>query len=156
LIVHWPKGISARGELRHDVGHVVDFLPTLLELGGGTFDPNGGKAESPALPGRSLVPAFAHDGATTRDYVFFNHEGNRALRIGDWKIVSAKIDADEWELYDLTKDRSEMNNLAAAQPERVREMSARWKQLNEQFARDAGSEDPEKKKPRPKRPGEAD
>lgn len=136
LIVHWPKGIAARGELRHDVGHVIDFVPTLLELAGA-------KAESsvgvPLLPGRSLVPAFVKNGSVTRNNLFFQHEGNRALRMGDYKLVSAREDRDDWELFNLATDRCEQHNLATEQPDRVRDMAARWQQLQARFTRDAGS-----------------
>jgi arylsulfatase len=135
LIVHWPQGIAARGELRHDVGHVIDFVPTLLELAG--VKPSLA-AGSPALPGHSLLPAFAKDGSVTRDYVFFHHEGNRALRMGDYKLVSAREDHDAWELFNLSTDRCEQHNLAAEQPDRARDMAARWKQLQDRFTRDAG------------------
>ena len=132
LIVHWPAGIAARGELRHDPGHVIDFMPTLLALAGG-------QPPDPPLPGRNLVPAFSKDGAITRDEIFFHHSGNRALRIGDWKLVSAEIDHDAWELYDLATDRAESNNLASKQPDRVREMSARWQTLQDDFTKQAGA-----------------
>ncbi len=145
LIVHWPKGIAAQGELRRDVGHVTDFVPTLLELAGDTAAPAAG---APPLPGRSLVPAFGRDGSVTRDEVFFHHEGNRALRQGNFKLVSACEDHNEWELFDLAGDRCEQRNLAAAQPERVRAMAARWQQLQEQFTRDAGPDLPFAKKTR--------
>lgn len=140
LIVHWPQGIVARGELRHDIGHVIDFVPTLLELAGGTAEPL--PAGAPSLPGRSLVAAFAEDGATSRDVVFFHHAGNRALRMGDWKIVSAKDDGDQWELYNIAQDRGETTNLAGKQPARVARMSSRWQDLEDQFLRDAeGTQD---------------
>ena len=135
LIAHWPKGIPARGELRHDVGHVIDLVPTLLELAGGKPELPAG---APPLPGRSLLPAFARDGSVTRDNVFFNHEGNRALRMGDYKLVSAREDQDAWELFNLATDRCEQHNLAATQPDRVRDMTARWQQLQDSFTRDAG------------------
>ena len=135
MIVHWPQGIAARGELRHDVGHVIDFVPTLLELA--RVKPTLA-AGSPNLPGRSLLPAFAKDGSVTRDYVFFNHEGNRALRMGDYKLGSAREDNNVWELFNLATDRCEQHNLATEQPDRVREMAARWRQLQDGFVRDAG------------------
>ncbi len=135
LIVHWPNGIAARGELRHDVGHVIDLVPTLLELAGAR--PESSPVEPP-LPGRSLVPAFAQDGSVTRDDLFFHHEGNRALRMGDYKLVSAHEDGDRWELFNLATDRSEQNDLATAEPDRVRKMAARWQELQDQFTRDAG------------------
>ena len=141
LIVHWPKGIAARNELRRDVCHVIDFVPTVLELAAAQPAlPQG----APPFPGRSLVPAFAKDGAVTRDSVFFKHDGNRALRVGDYKLVSARQDQNAWELYDLADDRGEQHNLAVAQPERVREMAARWKELQDSFIRDAGEIRPER------------
>ncbi len=135
LIVHWPKGIAARGELRHDVGHVIDFVPTLLELAGGQAGDTWHGAKVPPLPGRSLVPAFAKDGAVKRDFLFFSHSGNHALRVGDWKLVSANDNADAWELYNLATDRAESSNLAAKQPGRVKEMAARWQALDTGFSR---------------------
>ena len=136
LIVHWPAGFAARNEFRHDLCHVIDFVPTLLELAGaGAARPAG----APPYPGRSLAPAFAKDGAVTRDTLFFNHDGNRALRAGDWKIVSARRDDSIWELYNLAADRGEQHDLAAAQPERVRDLSARWQALQNTFTRDAGA-----------------
>ena len=135
LIVHWPRGIAAHNELRHDVGHVIDLVPTLVELAGGKLESPAG---APPLPGRSLVPAFAKDGNVSRDNVFFNHEGNRALRMGDYKLVSAREDQNAWELFNLATDRCEQRNLAAAEPGRVRDMAARWQQLQDGFVRDAG------------------
>jgi len=119
LIVHWPRGIAARGELRNTPGHVVDLVPTILELAGG-------KARAgPPTPGKSLVPAFGRDVPVTRESMWWLHEGNRALRVGNWKIVAAGADA-PWELYDLAADRGESRNLAAEQPGRVREMGDAW------------------------------
>src|SRR6185312_15170681 len=99
LIVSWPKGIAARGELRHAPGHVIDLVPTVLELAGGKKPERWKGQDVPAAPGRSLVPAFARDGVIKRDAIWWLHEGNRALRAGDWKIVAAGKDS-AWELYD--------------------------------------------------------
>jgi arylsulfatase len=76
------------------------------------------------------------------DFLFFHHEGNRALRLGDWKLVSARENADEWEVYNLAKDRSELHNLAARQPQRVRRMEARWNELETAFRRQFSSSRP--------------
>ncbi|HAK97411.1 MAG TPA: arylsulfatase [Planctomycetes bacterium] len=136
LVVHWPRGIAARGELRRDPGHVIDILPTICELAAGAAPapPEG----APPFPGRSLVPAFARDGAIARDFLFFHHSGNRALRAGDWKLVSAGIDDNRWSLYNLAEDRAESKDLAAEEPARVRELAEKWRQLEDEFRRQAG------------------
>lgn len=137
LIVHWPRGIKARGELRRGVGHVIDLVPTLLELGGVKLENNRADPKAPPLPGQSLVPAFAKDDALAREFLFFHHSGHRALRMGDWKVVSAKDNNDQWELYNLALDRGETKNLAASDPDRVGRMSARWLELEQQFREEA-------------------
>ncbi len=139
LIVHWPAGLPARGELRHDVGHVIDFVPTILELAGGRVPDTRDGVPVPPLPGRSLVPALTRGGAVERELLYFHHEGNRALRMGDWKLVSAREDQDVWELFDLSTDRCERKDLAAQQPDRVRQMESRWKELDAEFRRLAES-----------------
>ena len=138
LIVHWPAGITDRGQWRHDVGHVIDVVPTVLEAAGAKSDATSA-GSGPPLPGRSLIPTLARDGALNRDGLYFNHQGNRALRVGDWKVVSAREDGDAWELYDLRNDRSEMHNLAAQEPDRVQAMVARWESLTNEFQKQAGS-----------------
>ena len=79
------------------------------------------------------MPAFRKDGAVKREFIFFQHEGNRALRMGDWKLVSARENEDQWELYNLARDRSELHDLAATQPDRARRMESRWKELETTF-----------------------
>jgi len=135
LIVHWPAGIQARGELRRDMGHVVDFVPTLLELAGGRASEGWNGVKTLPLAGKSLVLAFARNGAVRRDFLFFRHEGNRALRMGDWKLASAREDHDAWELFNLATDRGEMKNLASSQSKRLQAMEAEWKRLDEEYRR---------------------
>ncbi len=125
LIVHWPAGFSPRGELRHTPGHLVDIVPTLLELTGTTAPTRFGGESRPPLSGRSLVPALASDVQIERDGLWWKHQGNRAFRLGDWKIVASGPDA-AWELYNLATDRGESHDLAAEQPDRVRAMAALW------------------------------
>ena len=139
LIVHWPNGIKARGEFRRDPGHVTDFVPTLLDLAGARVTNTWNGAVAPPFPGRSLAPAFRKDGAVKHDFLFFHHEGNRALRLGNWKIVSARENENTWELYDLAKDRSELHNLAGQQPQRLRRMESRWNELETTFRRQFSS-----------------
>ena len=159
LIVYWPAGIGARGELRHNPGHFVDILPTLVDLAGAQPAPHWNESTPPPLPGHSLAPAFERDGAALPGPIYFSHQGNRALRVGDWKIV-AEVDmggrmiywteSDEssgiprphgfWELYNMRSDRAELLNLASHYPEKLAEMTARWDELNEQFRTDSGLE----------------
>ena len=141
FIVHWPKGIAAKGELRHTPGHVIDLVPTILEAAGGKrFEAWAGQPV-PAPPGKSLLPVFAKDGTVTHDSIWWLHEGNRALRAGDWKIVAAGKDS-PWELYDLSNDRAESTNLAGAKPEKVRELTALWTRQSEAHAALARSDPP--------------
>lgn len=130
LIVHWPTGIAARGELRTTPSHIVDLVPTLLELTGTSKPRQIGESEVPEAPGQSLVPALEEDVRIDRDSFWWLHEGNRAVRVGDWKLVAAKDDP--WELYDLSMDRAETNNLADQHPEKVQELEQVWKEQYEQ------------------------
>jgi arylsulfatase len=130
LIVHWPKGIKERNKLRHDQCHFVDVLPTLVELAGGKPTAPSG----PGLAGRSIVPSFARDAAVSRDFLYFNHNHNRAIRTGNWKLIATGDDG-PWELYDMAKDRSEQQNLAAAQPERAHQLATKWKSVDEDFTK---------------------
>ncbi len=134
LIVHWPQGIATehRSELRHTPGHVIDMVPTILEVADGRNQASFGNRASAAPPGKSLLPLFAKDGTVTHDSLWWLHEGNRALRAGDWKIVAAGKDS-AWELYDFTSDRSEMMNLAEDRPEKVRELAAIWTKQYEEY-----------------------
>lgn len=91
------------------------------------------------MPGVSIAPAFAKDGALTRDTLFFSHEGNKALRVGDYKMVSAKRDGGTWELYNMATDRGEQKNLAQVQSKRVQTMATIWEALDNQFAKDSGA-----------------
>jgi arylsulfatase A-like enzyme len=116
LIAHWPAGIRARGELRRQPGHLVDIAATCVELAGAAYP-----ADATPLEGRSLSPAFA-GGPIQREALFWEHEGNRAVRVGDWKLVAKH--GRPWELYDLSRDRVEANDLAAREPERVRRLTA--------------------------------
>jgi len=131
LIVHWPKGIAARGELRPTAGHVIDLVPTVLSLAGDKVDSIEG---APVLPGRSLVPALLKEVPIERDYLYFNHSGNRALRRGDYKLVSSAVDGNRWSLYNVAKDRSEETDLAEREPDRLKDMASQWEAITSEFA----------------------
>jgi arylsulfatase len=133
LIVHWPRGLRARGELRHTPGHVIDLVPTILAAAGAERPKTWQGDALPAAPGKSLLPAFDQDNQVPRECLWWLHEGNRAIRMGDWKLVAAK-DA-PWELYDLSVDRSERKNLAERHLDRVRELESVWKERFAEFCR---------------------
>jgi arylsulfatase len=133
LVVQWPAGIARKGELRTQPSHLIDIMATCLDITGVRYP--GEYNGNAILPheGRSLAPAFRNE-AIKRDYLFWEHEGNRAIRVDDWKLV-AKVQksrkftpADEhtWELYDLGNDPSETKNLASTNPNKVGELSRLW------------------------------
>ena len=77
------------------------------------------------------MPAFAKDVTIPRESLWWLHEGNRAMRVGDWKLVAAK--GDPWELYDLRTDRAEQNNLAAKMPDKVKELERVWQEQTDRY-----------------------
>ena len=124
LIAHWPRGIARRGALESTPGHLIDIMATCADVGRAAYPAERAGHKVQPMEGRSMVPAFAGR-PVQREALFWEHEGNRALRIGDWKLV-AKDPAGPWELYDIGQDRTEMRNLAQKQPDRLREMVATW------------------------------
>ena len=132
LIAAWPAGIAAHGELRHTPGHVVDIVPTILELAGLQKPAEWNGQPMPPAPGKSLVAALKSDVTIERPSLWWLHEDNKAIRVGDFKLVAAKGDA--WELYDLKTDRAEQNNLAAKMPEKVKELADLWQKQADEIA----------------------
>jgi len=131
LIAHWPRGIRSQGELRHSPGHVIDIVPTVLELAGVNRLSEWNEKAVPSPPGSSLVSAFSPDDNVLHDALWWLHEGNRAIRVGNWKLVAAK--GDPWELYNLASDRNETENLAQQYPEKVSDLERTWTQELESF-----------------------
>jgi arylsulfatase len=121
FIAHWPAAISRRGAIEHQPGHLIDILPTFLDAAGARY-PAGG--DVPPAEGVSLLPAMRGRRLRPRP-LFWEHEGNRAVRDGRWK-AAALDPGGKWELYDMERDRTEMHDLAARHPERTRAMAAQW------------------------------
>lgn len=139
LIVHWPQGIAARGELRRTVGHVIDLVPTVLEIAGGRRPETWQGKPVPAPPGKTLAPSFAAEAGDPQRELWWLHEGNRALRLGIWKIVASGEES-AWELYDLGVDRCEQHNLATAKPETLQKLADRWRERFDEFQKLASAD----------------
>ena len=126
LIAHWPRGITSdrHGKLEAQPGHLIDLMATCVDLAGAKYPAEFKGLPIPPMEGVSLAPAFGGKPLNRPQPIFWEHEGNRAIRMGDWKLVSKYPGG--WELYDIAADRTEMNDLAAQRPERLKEMSSRW------------------------------
>lgn len=126
LIVHWPAGIPAarRDQLERQPGHLIDLMATCLDAAGAKYlRLRDGKSVTP-LAGVSLRPAFAGEPIGRKQPLFWEHEGNRAIRDGDWKLVSKH--GQPWELYDLARDRTEQQDLTSSEPTRAKQMAEQW------------------------------
>jgi arylsulfatase len=126
LIAHWPKGISTarNGKLESQPGHVIDVMATCLDVAGANYPKEfGGKPITP-LEGASLRPAFEGKDIARKRPLFWEHEGNRAVREGQWKLVA--LEGKPWRLFDLNADRTEQHDLAEAQPDRVKALASAW------------------------------
>jgi arylsulfatase len=127
FIVHWPDGIKAKGELRGQLGHMIDIMPTVADLAGAHYPTQfQGHAILPE-EGISLVPAFNSNAPLARAQpLFWEHEGNRAINDGTWKLVA--VYQHPWELYDFHANRTEIqsHDLAAQKPDLVLKLSTQW------------------------------
>lgn len=123
LIMHWPRGITERGAIRHTPGYLPDIMATLLDVTGLPYPEQWEGRPIAPLEGHSLKPALQAE-LPERPPMFWEHEGNCAVRIGRWKLV--RKHPGPWELYDMDADRTELDDLAAQYPERVRDMAAQY------------------------------
>lgn len=128
LIVYWPAGIKVKNELIHEPGHLIDIMATCIDVAETDYPKTFNGNNITPLEGVSLAPTFAQEDLPSRP-LFWEHEGNKAVRLANYKLVSRwKKDAEfNWELYDLDKDRSETNDLADQMPEKVSELELVWK-----------------------------
>jgi arylsulfatase len=131
LVVHWPRGIADRGAIRHDAGHVIDLAPTILEVIGARRFTTWQGSPVPELPGVSLASSFVRDGTDHHVDLWWAHEGNRAIRVGDWKLVASRNR--DWELFDLSTDGAETIDVARDHPDKVRELAERWQRRWNEF-----------------------
>jgi arylsulfatase len=119
LVVHWPNGNLRDGGVTHALFQLTDVLPTILDATG---------VDGPQLEGRSMLPALRGESVEQRP-LFWEHTGNAAVRLGDWKLVRGF--GGEWELYAMGLDRTELRDVADEQPARVRELAALWEEWAE-------------------------
>ncbi len=123
FIACWPAVIKPTAKPVNMVGHETDVMPTLLELAGVTYPKTVAAGPIPSLVGESLVPVFQGK-SRSRGPIYWEHEGNKAVRDGKWKLVSKF--PDQWELFDMEADRTELHDLSSVEPDRTRKMTAMW------------------------------
>ncbi len=126
LIAHWPQGIprNRQNALERQPGHVIDVMATIVDVTGASYPREFKGRRIQPMEGVSLRPALAGRPLQRSQPLFWEHEGNRAIRSGHWKLVSKYPDG--WELYDMAADRAERNNVAAKHPDIVRSLAAAW------------------------------
>jgi arylsulfatase len=126
LVVHWPKGIasSRRGKLEAQPGHLIDIMATCVDVAGAKYPRAVGTNSIRPMEGVSLAPAFRGKSLDRKNPIFWEHEANRAVRDGRWKLVAKENKP--WELYDIQNDRTERHDLASAEPRRARELAGLW------------------------------
>lgn len=136
LIIHWPERIISGGEMRRYPGQLMDIMATCIDVSGADYPMEYRGNSIAPYEGRSLAPTFHRDDSDSDRLLFWEHEGNRAVRSGKWKLVfkgdnnvTRDIALYEWELYDMDEDRTETDNIAAGNQEVVKELAARWEEF---------------------------
>jgi arylsulfatase A-like enzyme len=128
-IVRWPAVIKDGGRITHEVAHVIDIMATCLDVAGVEYPSSYHGTRTTPLEGVSVAPVLRGVPWKGHDYLFWEHVGHRAVRHGKWKLVAER--GREWELYDLQADRSELENLAAEKPDRVKELAGQYRRWAE-------------------------
>ena len=129
FIAHWPAGIDAseNGAWRDFTGHIIDVMPTVLEVTGSVYPRQYGGHPIEPYEGVSLVPSFSDKSMKREGDLFFEHIGRRAVRASKWKLVTAGGGQDgQWKLYDMEADRVESTDLAHEYPDLVESLAAKW------------------------------
>jgi arylsulfatase len=124
LIAHWPAGIAKPGTITHQVGHIIDIMPTFLELAKGAYPAERGAEKVLPCEGRSLVPVLQGRQREEHEALYWQFGGYCAVRQGKWKVV--RRGKSPWQLYDMEADRTELNDLAKAQPGKAAELGKLW------------------------------
>lgn len=128
MIAFWPEGIKAeKGSVTRQTGHVMDFMATFIDIAGAAYPETYNGQQITPLQGKSLKPVFEGRQREGHPYLFNEHEGGRYVRSSEWKLVAPDRKS-PWELYRMSEDRTETNNLAEQYPEVVQRMDSLWQQ----------------------------
>ena len=128
MIAHWPAGMTAdKGSVTDQPAHLVDFMATAIDLANTEYPNSWSGIELEPLQGLSLTPIFKGETRKPHDEIYQQFSSNRAIRAGQWKLVSHRLGA--WELYDMQADRTEMHDLAKEKPDMVKKLATRWHEL---------------------------
>jgi len=130
LIAYWPAKMKKTGVITKQVGHVIDLMPTFMEIANAGYPETYQGNKIHPLTGKSLLPTIVKAKTFKRAPLFFEHEANRAVIAGDWKLVAESTNkppyTGDWELYNLKNDRSETNNLIKKYPKKAQELEVLW------------------------------
>lgn len=135
LIAHWPGGFVAKNELRNEPSHLIDLMATCVDVADIQYPTEFKGKKIKPMEGKSLVFVFQNK-SLNREAIYWEHEGNRAIRMGKWKLVAKGQMRDrtkpvKWELYDIEADRSELNDLSDEYPDRAQRMATKWQEYAE-------------------------
>lgn len=129
MIVHWPVGIENEGIITQEPVHIIDVMPTLLQITGSTYPEDFKSKKLAPLPGNSFIPLLYGEKQNPQKEMYWEHEGNQAVRVGDMKLVRRHKQG--WELYCLKEDPTELHDIAADHPGKFKELQAKWEKWAE-------------------------
>jgi arylsulfatase len=127
MIAYWPNGIKSKGGFTDHLGHVMDFMPTFLEIAKAGYPKTYNGHNIIPYSGISLLPAFEGKEKKVHDALYNEHFNARYIRDGEWKLVSLSNDT-TWRLYKINQDETELNDLSAQYPDVVSKLSSQWRQ----------------------------
>ena len=122
-VAHWPVGIRRRNAIENTPAHLIDLMPTIVETSGASYPQRIGERQILPMAGKSLIPTLLGRTMPARA-LFFEHEGTRAVREGRYKLTALR--GESWKLYDMERDRTEMDDLSAKEPKLFESLAKKW------------------------------